>query len=114
MKTMKIWRNVFMMLAAFSLASCSNDDDGNDVYEVAELGGTWQKVYDEGVADAGLVEYTFHPQSASNGTVDIFSSDWATSASCPFTRSHSSTFRKGSKALYTVPAASSLSSWPFI
>ena len=39
MKTMKIWRNVFMMLAAFSLASCSNDDDGNDVYEVAELGG---------------------------------------------------------------------------
>ena len=98
-----------MMLAAFSLASCSNDDDGNDVYEVAELGGTWQKVYDEGVADAGLVEYTFHPQSASNGTVDIFSSDWATSASCPFTRLHSSPFRKASEALYTVPAASSLS-----
>ena len=77
MKTLKLWRIAFMMLAAFSLASCSNDDDGNDVYEVAELGGTWQKVYEEGVADAGLVEYTFHPQSASNGTVDIFSSDWA-------------------------------------
>ncbi len=62
------------MMLVFSLASCSNDDDGNNVYEVAELGGTWQKVYDEGVADAGLVEYTFHPQSASNDTVDIFSS----------------------------------------
>ena len=56
MKTMKLWRIAFMMLAAFSLASCSSDDD-NDVYEAAELGGTWQKVYDEGVADAGMVQY---------------------------------------------------------
>ena len=76
MKTMKLWRIAFVMLAAFSLASCSSDDD-NDVYEAAELGGTWQKVYDEGVADAGMVQYTFHPQSANNGTVDIFTSDWA-------------------------------------
>ena len=75
MKTMKLWRIAFVMLAAFSLASCSSDDD-NDVYEAAELGGTWQKVYDEGVADAGMVQYTFHPQSANNGTVDIFTSDW--------------------------------------
>ena len=29
MKTMKIWRIAFMMLAAFSLASCSSDDDDN-------------------------------------------------------------------------------------
>ena len=76
MKTMKLWRIAFVMLAAFSLAFCSSDDD-NDVYEAAELGGTWQKVYDEGVADAGMVQYTFHPQSANNGTVDIFTSDWA-------------------------------------
>ena len=73
MKTMKLWRIAFVMLAAFSLAFCSSDDD-NDVYEAAELGGTWQKVYDEGVADAGMVQYTFHPQSANNGTVDIFTS----------------------------------------
>ena len=26
---------------------------------------------------AGMVQYTFHPQSANNGTVDIFTSDWA-------------------------------------
>ena len=26
MKTMKLWRIAFMMLAAFSLASCSSDD----------------------------------------------------------------------------------------
>ena len=77
MKTMKLWRIAFMMLAAMlSLASCSSDDD-NDVYEATELGGTWQKVYDEGVADAGTVQYTFHPQSVNNGTVDIFTSDWA-------------------------------------
>ena len=76
MKTMKLWRNILVMTAAFSLASCSSDDD-NDVYEAAELSGTWQKVYDEGIADAGTVQYTFHPQSANNGTVDIFTSDWA-------------------------------------
>ena len=77
MKMMKLWRNILVMTAAMlSLASCSSDDD-NDVYEATELGGTWQKVYDEGVADAGMVQYTFHPQSANNGTVDIFTSDWA-------------------------------------
>ena len=27
MKTMKIWRNIFVMCAAFSLASCSSDDN---------------------------------------------------------------------------------------
>ena len=29
MKTMKLWRIAFMMLAAFSLASCSSDDDND-------------------------------------------------------------------------------------
>ena len=99
MKTMKLWRKsrlseshanmfangraraiyviAFVMLAAFSLASCSSDDDDKDVYEAAQLSGTWQKVYDEGIADAGTVQYTFRPQSANNGTVDIFTSDWA-------------------------------------
>jgi hypothetical protein len=76
MKTMILWRIVFLTFAAFSLASCSSDDD-NNVYEAAELGGTWQKVYDEGVADAGTVQYTFHPQTTNNGTVDLFTSDWA-------------------------------------
>ena len=77
MKMMKLWRNILVMTAAMlSIASCSGDDD-TDVYEAAELGGTWQKVYDEGVADAGTVQYTFHPQSVNNGTVDIYTSDWA-------------------------------------
>ena len=31
MKTMKIWRIAFAMLAAFSLASCSRDDDDKDI-----------------------------------------------------------------------------------
>ena len=28
---MKLWRIAFMMLAAFSLASCSSDDDNKDI-----------------------------------------------------------------------------------
>ena len=78
MKTMKLWRNILVMTAAMlSIASCSSDDDTNVVYEAAELSGMWQKVYDEGIADAGIAQYTFHPQSANNGTVEIFTSDWA-------------------------------------
>ena len=78
MKTMKFWRNILVMTAAMlSIASCSSDDDTNVVYEAAELSGMWQKVYDEGIADAGIAQYTFRPQSANNGTVDIFTSDWA-------------------------------------
>ena len=44
MKTMKFWRIAFMMLAAFSLASCSSDNDNKDkveqitVYVSAETG----------------------------------------------------------------------------
>ena len=68
--------NCFFDACCILPPSCSSDDD-NNVYEAAELGGTWQKMYDEGVADAGMVQYTFHPQSANNGTVDIFTSDWA-------------------------------------
>ena len=67
---------LFLLIVALAFASCSSDDDSN-VYEAAELGGTWQKVYDAGIADAGTVQYTFHQQSANNGTVDIFTSDWA-------------------------------------
>ena len=75
MKMMKLWRNILVMTAAMlSIASCSIDDDTN-VYEAAELSGMWQKVYDEGIADAGIAQYTFHPQSANNGTVEIFTSD---------------------------------------
>ena len=44
MKTMKLWRIMFMTLADFSLASCSSDDDNEDkveqvtVYVSAETG----------------------------------------------------------------------------
>jgi uncharacterized lipoprotein YehR (DUF1307 family) len=54
MKTMKLWRIAFVMLAAFSLASCSSDDDSN-VYEAAQLSGTWQKVYDGNQGDRFLI-----------------------------------------------------------
>ena len=59
MKTMKIWRNIFVMLAAFSLASCSSDDD--EEFLIDQLSGTWEQVYDEGVVSEGYVQYTFTP-----------------------------------------------------
>ena len=68
MKTMKIWRLAFAMLAAFSLASCSSDDED---FDANNLVGTWQKVYDKGVVSEGYVEYTF----SANGDCDIYVSD---------------------------------------
>ena len=56
MKTMKIWRIAFAMLAAFSLASCSSDDED---YDVNNLAGTWERVYNKGVQDAGTEQYIF-------------------------------------------------------
>ena len=68
MRTRKIWRITLAMLAAFSLASCSND---NDDFDANNLVGTWQKVYDKGVVSEGYVEYTF----SDNGDCDIYASD---------------------------------------
>ncbi len=59
MKTMKIWRLAFAMLAAFSLASCSSDDD--EEFLMDQLAGTWEQVYDKGVVAEGYVQYTFTP-----------------------------------------------------
>ena len=61
---MKIWRIAFAMLAAFSLASCSSDDD--EVFQAEQLTGTWQQVYDEGVVAEGYVQYTFTPGKPAN------------------------------------------------
>ena len=66
---MKFWRIAFMMLAAFSLASCSSDD--NDMFEPSNLSGTWERVWDEGVMDAGNELYTFIPESSTNGKIEI-------------------------------------------
>ena len=57
MKTMKIWRIAFAMLAAFSLASlasCSSDDD--EEFLMDQLSGTWEQVYDEGLVAEGYVQ----------------------------------------------------------
>lgn len=65
MKTMKLWRLTLMMLAVFSLASCSSDDED---YDANYLIGTWHKVYDEGVVSDGYEEYTF----SDNGYCEIY------------------------------------------
>ena len=51
MITMKIWRIAFMMLATFSLASCSSDDDNEDKVEQVTLyvsaeTGTYNDLFD--------------------------------------------------------------------
>ena len=64
MKAAKLWRLAFAMLAAFSLASCSSDDED---YNSNNLIGTWDKVEGVGVVSEGYVEYTF----SSDGGCDI-------------------------------------------
>ena len=79
MKTMKIWRIAFAMFAAFSLASCSSEDD--DVFQAELLTGTWEQVYDKGVVAEGYVQYTFMPgipATAGKCTIhvyDVFAGD---------------------------------------
>ena len=79
MKTMKIWRLAFAMLAAFSLASCSSNDE--EVFQTDQLAGTWEQVYDKGVVAEGYVQYTFTPgmpATAGECTIhvyDVFAGD---------------------------------------
>ena len=76
---MKIWRIAFAMFAAFSLASCSNDDE--EEFQIDKLAGTWQRVYDEGVVAEGYVQYTFttgKPATVGECTIhvyDVFAGD---------------------------------------
>ena len=74
MRTMKIWRLAIIMLAAFSLVSCSNDDD--DKLNINLLAGKWKRVYDEDVVSEGYVYYIFTPsETPDRGDCDILSSD---------------------------------------
>ena len=74
MRTMKLWRIAIIMLAAFSLVSCSNDDD--DKLNINLLAGKWKRVYDEGVVSEGYVYYIFTPsETPDRGDCDILSSD---------------------------------------
>jgi len=73
MKTMKIWRIIFAMLAAFSLASCGSDDED---YDVNNLAGTWERVYNQGVQDAGIEQYTFFPESSTVGRIELYVNSW--------------------------------------
>ena len=75
MRTMKLWRLAIIMLAAFSLVSCSKDDD--DKLNINLLAGKWKRVYDEGVVSEGYVYYIFTPgETPDRGDCDILSSDF--------------------------------------
>ena len=61
MKTLKLWRIAFMMLAAFSLASFSSDDDNEDKVEQVTLyvsaeTGTYQNVPDNNYVEGMLIK----------------------------------------------------------
>ena len=78
MKDMKIWKVAFVMLAALTLVSCSNDDEE---FQIDQLAGTWLQVYDEGVVAEGYVKYTLTPGVPSTSgecaihVYDVFISD---------------------------------------
>ena len=74
MKTMKLWRIAFMMLAAFSLASCSSDDD--DMFDASRLEGKWRKTIRSGVMDGETVIYTFYPENWYSGRIEEQVSAW--------------------------------------
>ena len=98
MKTMKFWRLAFglwpshltlgkamqaslsscligalTMLAAFSLVSCSSEDED---YDVNNLAGTWERVYKECIQDAGTEQYTFFPESSYAGRIELYVTGW--------------------------------------
>ena len=76
---MKLTRTLFFLLVAFSLASCSSDDD--EEFLMDQLAGTWEQVYDEGVVAEGYVQYTFTPGKPATGgectihVYDVFAGD---------------------------------------
>ena len=78
MKDMKIWRVVFVMLAALTFVSCSKDDEE---FQIDQLAGTWLQVYEEGVVAEGYVKYTFAPGVPSTSgyctihVYDVFAGD---------------------------------------
>ena len=60
---------------AFTLSFFVACESDNEVFNSKPLAGTWQRVWGQGVMDAGLVRYTFRPTSTTEGTLEIFSSD---------------------------------------
>jgi hypothetical protein len=72
-RTGAIYVIAFIMLAAFSIASCSSDDED---YNSNNLIGTWDKVEGVGVVSEGYVEYTFSNNGDCNIHVyDVFAGD---------------------------------------
>ena len=62
------------MLAAFTLISCSSDDD--ETFDVSNLGGTWERIWDSGVMDSGTERYTFIPESSTTGRIELYVKGW--------------------------------------
>ena len=75
MKKMKTWRLTFAMLAAFSLASCSSDDDYK--FDASKLEGKWRKAIRSGLMDGETVIYTFYPENWYSGRIEQLVSAWA-------------------------------------
>ena len=75
MKTMRIWRNIFVMcLALLSIASCSSDDDHK--IDASKLVGKWRKAIRSGFLDGETVIYTFYPENWYSGRIEEQVSAW--------------------------------------
>ena len=74
---MNILRTAFIMLTALCLAACGDDDEFN----TSNLAGTWERIWDKNITDAGTERYTFFPETPTTGRIELYTNDWATGES---------------------------------
>ena len=73
MKTLINWRITLEMIAVLFFASCTSDDD--NFFQIDQLAGTWEQVWD-GLMDRGTTRYTFFPESSSTGRIELYVTGW--------------------------------------
>ena len=64
---------MFVMLAAFSLASCNSDDEK---FDASKLEGKWRKALRSDLMDGETVIYTFYPENWYSGRIEQQVSLW--------------------------------------
>lgn len=67
---MILWRiDIVAVVTLLSLVSCSSSDDG---FYVSRLEGTWARVWQSDIQDAGTEQYTFYPESTYAGWAELY------------------------------------------
>ncbi len=64
---MKQAKFLFLLITTLAFVSCSSEED----YDVNNLAGTWEQVYDDRVQDVGTEQYVFFPESSTTGRIEV-------------------------------------------